>query len=144
MELTYYQLYLKNHLQSDFPELLRKLGAVEVENLLNERVIQATVTFENARREGLDIPSAQEMAVVALVQGLNFSTYVFLHDVLEKEFKSEFRQLAQQQRLAGFLLSLSATLDEAVQGYEADDTSTKRMKYNSIVGFIAQILSTAS
>lgn len=144
MDLTYYQLYLKNHLQSDFPELLRKLSSVEVENLLNERVIQATVTFENARREGLDIPSAQEMAVVALVQGLNFSTYVFLHDVLEKEFKSEFRQLAQQQRLAGFLLSLSATLDEAVQGYEADDTSTKRMKYNSIVGFIAQILSTAS
>ena len=144
MELTYYQLYLKNHLQSDFPELLRKLGAVEVENLLNERVIQATVTFENVRREGLDISSAQEMAVAALLQGLNFSTYVFLHDVLEKEFKPEFGQLAQQQLLAGFLLSLSATLDEAVQGYEADDTSTKRMKYNSIVGFIAQILSTAS
>lgn len=143
MELTYYQLYLKNHLQSDFPELIRKLGSVEVENLLNERVLQATVTFENARREGLNISSAQEMAVAALVQGLNFSTYVFLHDVLEKEFKPEFGHLAQQQRLAGFLLSLCATLDEAVQGYEADDTSTKRMKYNSIVGFIAQILSTA-
>lgn len=144
MELTYYQLYLKNHLQSDFPELLRKLGSVEVENLLNERVIQATVTFENARREGLNISSAQEMAVAALVQGLNFSTYVFLHDILEVEFKSEFGQLTQQQRLAGFLLSLSATLDESVQSYEADDTSTKRMKYNSFVGFIAQILSTAS
>lgn len=144
MELTYYQLYLKNHLQSDFPELLRKLSSVEVENLLTERVIQATVTFENARREGLDIPSVQEMAIATLVQGLTFSTYVFLHDVLEREFKPEFGQLAQQQRLVVFLLSLCVTLDEAVQGYEADDTSTKRMKYNSIVGFMAQTLSTAS
>jgi hypothetical protein len=144
MELTYYQLYLKNHLQSDFPELLRKLSSVEVENLLTERVIQATVTFENARREGLDIPSGQEMAVATLVQGLNFSSYVFLHDVLEREFKPEFGELAQQHRLVVFLLSLCATLDEAVQGYEADDTSTKRMKYNLIVGFMAQTLSTAS
>ncbi|HAK80118.1 MAG TPA: hypothetical protein DCM71_25245 [Runella sp.] len=139
-DLDFFELYLTDFLQSDFPELLRKLSSSEIKTLLTVRASNATTAFENARREGLTVMAAQEVAIHSLVKGLDFSIYNFLHDTLEKEFKQIFETLAQQQRLVPILLSFCAPLNDFILQYEIDDTPTKQIRYSLIVNTLSQAL----
>ncbi|WP_028524448.1 DUF1896 family protein [Runella limosa] len=142
-DIDFFELYLTDFLQSDFPELLRKLSLSEIKTLLTVRASNATTAFENARREGLTVMAAQEVAIHSLVQGLDFSIYNFLHDTLEKEFKQIFETLTQQQRLVPVLLSFCAPLNDFILQYEIDDTPTKQIRYSLIVNAISQALAKA-
>lgn len=142
-DIDFFELYLTDFLQSDFPELLRKLSLSEIKTLLTVRASNATTAFENARREGLTVMAAQEVAIHSLVQGLDFSIYNFLHDTLEKEFKQIFETLTQQQRLVSVLLSFCAPLNDFILQYEIDDTPTKQIRYSLIVNAISQALAKA-
>ena len=139
-DLDFFELYLTDFLQSDFPELLRKLSSSEIKTLLTVRASNATTTFENARLEGLTVMAAQEVAIHSLVKGLDFSIYNFLHDTLEKEFKQIFETLTQQQRLVPILLSFCAPLNDFILQYEIDDTPTKQIRYSLIVNTLSQAL----
>lgn len=139
-DLDFFELYLTDFLQSDFPELLRKLSSSEIKTLLTVRASNATTAFENARREGLTVMAAQEVAIHSLVKGLDFSIYNFLHDTLEKEFKQIFETLTQQQRLVPILLSFCAPLNDFILQYEIDDTPTKQIRYSLIVNTLSQAL----
>ena len=139
-DLDFFELYLTDFLQSDFPELLRKLSSSEIKTLLTVRASNATTAFENARREGLTVMAAQEVAIHSLVKGLNFSIYNFLHDTLEKEFKHIFEALPQQQRLVPILLSFCTPLNDFILQYEMDDTPTKQFRYSLIVNTLSQAL----
>ena len=139
-DLDFFELYLTDFLQSDFPELLRKLSSSEIKTLLTVRASNATTAFENARLEGLTVMAAQEVAIHSLVKGLDFSIYNFLHDTLEKEFKQIFETLTQQQRLVPILLSFCAPLNDFILQYEIDDTPTKQIRYSLIVNTLSQAL----
>ena len=139
-DLDFFELYLTDFLQSDFPELLRKLSSSEIKTLLTVRASNATTAFENARKEGLTVMTAQEVAIHSLVQGLDFSIYNFLHDTLEKEFKQIFETLTQQQRLVPVLLSFCAPLNDFILQYEIDYTPTKQIRYSLIVNTLSQAL----
>ena len=139
-DLDFFELYLTDFLQSDFPELLRKLSSSEIKTLLTVRASNATTTFENARLDGLTVMAAQEVAIHSLVKGLDFSIYNFLHDTLEKEFKQIFETLTQQQRLVPILLSFCAPLNDFILQYEIDDTPTKQIRYSLIVNTLSQAL----
>lgn len=139
-DLDFFELYLKDFLQSDFPELLRKLNSAEIKTLLAVRASNATTAFENARREGLTVMAAQEVAIQSLVQGLDFSIYNFLHDTLEKDFKQTFETLSQKQHLVPVLLSLCGPLNDSILQYEVDDSPSKQIRYSLIVNAISQAL----
>ena len=86
VELSYYGLYLLSYLQEHHPDKAGDASFVE------ERADRAAVAFEQARREGYLPEGAQELAMSALLEGLRFSKYDTIIEVLWNEFPDEIAQ----------------------------------------------------
>ena len=85
-ELSYYGLYLLSYLKENHPD--KAHDAVFVES----RADRAAEMFEQARREGYPPEGAQEIAMAALLEGLRFSKYDTIIEVLWNEFAEEVAQ----------------------------------------------------
>lgn len=85
-ELSYYGLYLLSYLREHHPDKAHDSAFVE------ERADRAAEAFEQARREGYLPEGAQELAMAALLEGLRFSKYDTIIEVLWNEFPKEIAQ----------------------------------------------------
>ena len=85
-ELSYYGLYLLSYVKENHPD--KAHDAVFVES----RADRAAEMFEQARREGYPPEGAQEIAMAALLEGLRFSKYDTIIEVLWNEFAEEVAQ----------------------------------------------------
>ena len=85
-ELSYYGLYLLSYLKENHPD--KAHDAVFVES----RADRAAEMFEQALREGYPPEGAQEIAMAALLEGLRFSKYDTIIEVLWNEFAEEVAQ----------------------------------------------------
>ena len=82
-ELSYYGLYLLDYLRKYHPDKVSDTG------LISGREEAAAETFEKARLEGSSTEAAQEEAMRVLLEGLHFSPYALLREVVENEFADE-------------------------------------------------------
>lgn len=140
MEQDYFSLYLKNYLQSDFPDVLVKLTKEEQVSFIQERTRQAATTFEQERLAGKDILQAQEAAITQLTHGLLLSTYLFLEDLLETEFRQEFQRLANSGKCQTFLITVCPTLEQLVQKYHSETGENQRLCYNILIGQLENLI----
>lgn len=85
-ELSYYGLYLLSYLKENHPDKAHDAAFVE------SRADRAAEIFEQARREGYPPEGAQEIAMAALLEGLRFSKYDTIIEVLWNEFAEEVAQ----------------------------------------------------
>ena len=85
-ELSYFGLYLLSYLKDNHPDKAHDAAFVE------ERADRAADVFEQARREGYPPEGAQELAMAALLEGLRFSKYDTIIEVLWNEFSEEVAQ----------------------------------------------------
>lgn len=85
-ELSYYGLYLLSYLKENHPDKAHDAAFVE------SRADRASEMFEQARREGYPPEGAQEIAMAALLEGLRFSKYDTIIEVLWNEFAEEVAQ----------------------------------------------------
>ncbi len=85
-ELSYYGLYLLSYLKENHPDKANDAAFIE------ERADCAAEAFEQARREGYLPEGAQELAMTALLEGLRFSKYNTIIEVLWNEFTEEIAQ----------------------------------------------------
>jgi len=85
-ELSYYGLYLLSCLNENHPNLLSDTDFIE------ERADLATDTYEQARLEGYTTEGSQELAMATLLQGLHFSMFNTIIEVLWNEFEHEVSQ----------------------------------------------------
>ena len=85
-ELSYYGLYLLSYLKENHPDKAHDTAFVE------SRADRASEMFEQARREGYPPEGAQEIAMAALLEGLRFSKYDTIIEVLWNEFAEEVAQ----------------------------------------------------
>lgn len=85
-ELSYYGLYLLSYLREHHPDKAGDTAFVE------ERADRAAEVFEQARREGYLPEGAQELAMSALLEGLRFSKYDTIIEVLWNEFADDIPQ----------------------------------------------------
>lgn len=85
-ELSYYGLYLLSYLREHHPDKADDTAFVE------ERADRAAEVFEQARREGYLPEGAQELAMSALLEGLRFSKYDTIIEVLWNECSDEIPQ----------------------------------------------------
>ena len=86
VELSYYGLYLLSYLREHHPDKADDTAFIE------ERADRATEAFEQARREGYLPEGAQELAMTALLEGLRFSKYDTIIEVLWNEFADDIPQ----------------------------------------------------
>lgn len=107
-ELSYYGLYLLDYLRKYHPDKVSDTG------LISGREEAASETFEKARRAGSSTEAAQEEAMRVLLEGLHFSPYALLREVVENEFADE---VAASDREA-FCRKLFPYLKNLLGGYD--------------------------
>lgn len=142
MEQDYFTLYLQSHLQSDFPDVLARLNTVEIENLVSERVNQAASVFEQQRLAGKDVLQAQEVAIAELTNGLSFSTYSFLDNLLKTEFVADYQRLTASDKRQTFLIAICPLLERLVQKYESESGKNQRLCYYLIISQLENLIQT--
>ena len=82
-ELSYYGLYLLDYLRKYHPDKV-----IDIE-FITGREEAASETFEKERAAGSTVEAAQEEAMRILLEGLHFSPYALLLEVVENEFADE-------------------------------------------------------
>jgi len=112
-ELSYYGLYLLNHLRENrFPQ-------ANDADFIRERADHAAEVYEQARRSDLFADAAQELAMSALLKGLHLSKYNILHDVVDNEFPLEVAVEDQE----AFVTNLLPLVDNVYSIYDLTDDS---------------------
>lgn len=122
MVLSYYGLYLLQYLKENHPDKTSDADFIAVRDEL------ASDTFEQARLVGYPVEGAQELAMNALLQGLHFSEYRTLVDVLENEF-SDAVPLEKVQPLT---LKLIPKFKEIFSGYPLSDDFAQSPEYDNL------------
>lgn len=84
-ELSYYGLYLLDYLRKYHPD------KVSDTPFITGREEAASETFEKERTAGSTVEAAQEEAMRVLLEGLHFSPYALLLEVVENEFPKRCR-----------------------------------------------------
>lgn len=110
-ELSYYGLYLLDYLRKYHPDKV-----IDTE-FITGREEAAAETFEKARLEGSSTEAAQEEAMRVLLEGLHFSPYALLLEVVENEFSEE----VQEQEREAFCREIFPHLKNLFAGYPTTD-----------------------
>ena len=110
-ELSYYGLYLLDYLRKYHPD------KVSDTPFITGREAAASETFEKERAVGNTVEAAQEEAMRVLLEGLHFSPYALLREVVDNEFADE---VADSDREA-FCRELFPYLKNLLGGYDTSD-----------------------
>lgn len=110
-ELSYYGLYLLDYLRKYHPDKV-----IDTE-FITGREEAAAETFEKERAAGSTVEAAQEEAMRVLLEGLHFSPYALLLEVVENEFSDE---VAASDREA-FCREIFPHLKNLFAGYPTTD-----------------------
>lgn len=120
--LSYYGLYLLQYLKENHPDKTADADFIAVRDEL------ASDTFEQARLAGYPVEGAQELAMQALLQGLHFSEYRTLADVLESEFSDN----VPPEKVRLLTLKLLPKFKEIFSGYPLSDDFARSPEYDSL------------
>ena len=82
-DFSYYGLYLLEYLRTN------RFEQATDETFIRERADRAAETYEQARLEGYTTAGAQELAMNILLEGLRYSKYAILREVVENEFSDD-------------------------------------------------------
>lgn len=110
-ELSYYGLYLLDYLRKYHPD------KVSDAPFIAGREEAASETFEKERAAGSTVEAAQEEAMRVLLEGLHFSPYALLLEVVENEFSEE----VQEQEREAFCREIFPHLKNLFAGYPTTD-----------------------
>ncbi|WP_289415464.1 DUF1896 domain-containing protein [Bacteroides acidifaciens] len=82
-DFSYYGLYLLDYLRTN------KFEQASDDAFIRERADRAAETYERARLDGSTSAGAQELAMNTLLEGLHYSKYAILREVVENEFSDD-------------------------------------------------------
>lgn len=132
LPFSYYTLRLTAYLQEHFPE------KSEDKSFIRSRAGQAAEAYSDAVRNGMDHFQAAEIAREILLEGLHFSPYNTLVEILWNEFADIVPQ-SYAPTLAIHLLPLA---ESVFDGYLLSDdfaySADYDMLYTELTGFIRQ------
>ena len=98
-DFSYYGLYLLDYLRKN------KFEQATDEAFIRERADRAAEVYERARLDGTSTAGAQELAMNTLMEGLRYSKYAILREVVENEFADEVPE-AEREAFTQKLLPL--------------------------------------
>ncbi|WP_175636708.1 DUF1896 family protein [Bacteroides fragilis] len=130
-ELSYYGLYLLSYLKENHPDKTDDAAFIE------SRADRAADAFEQARREGYLPEGAQELAMTALLDGLHFSRYDTIIEVLWNEFADE----AAQSEAPDVALKLLPSLEGIFSQYSLSDDFAYSPEYEQLYTELAGAIS---
>ena len=110
-DFSYYGLYLLDYLRTN------RFEQATDEAFIRERADRAAETYERARLEGYPADGAQELAMKTLTEGLRYSKYAILREVVENEFAGE----VQESERESFLQRLLPLVGNVFSIYDLSD-----------------------
>ena len=135
-EFSYYRLRLETYLKDYHPERLAD------EAFIRARSDAAAQAYEDAFRQGYPVLEAGYIATEVLFEGLHFSPYYTLEQIIENEFAN----VVPPERAADFALRLlqSNSIRETIEKYEPGDDFDGRPEYDQLytelTGVIVELL----
>lgn len=123
-ELSYFQLLLEKYISEHHPELSNDKAFVD------SRADEALSVYTNAITVGLSYLEAEEAASEVLYNGLHFSKYDTIVEVLWNEFEENIPQ-SLAERLAAILLGNTA-IQKTFAKYKLDDDFDGKPEYNEL------------
>ena len=135
-EFSYYRLRLESYLKDYHPERLSD------EAFICTRSDAAAQAYEDAFRQGYPVLEAGYIATEVLFEGLHFSPYYTLEQIIENEFAN----VVPPERAADFALRLlqSDTIRETIEKYEPGDDFDGSPEYDQLytelTGVIVELL----
>lgn len=121
-DLFYYGLYLLSYLKENHPDKATDTDFIE------NRADLAAEVYEQARIEGYTPEGAQELAMLTLMEGLHFSKYNTLIEVLWNEFVDEM----PQGDAADLAVKLQPSLEEVFAKYPLSDDFAYTPEYDAL------------
>ena len=110
-DFSYYGLYLLDYL------LTNRFEQASDDAFIRERADRAAETYERARLEGYPPEGAQELAMDTLLQGLRYSKYAVLREVVENEFADE----VPEEKREAFIRKLLPHVGNVFSAYDLSD-----------------------
>ena len=110
-DFSYYGLYLLNYLTTN------KFEQAADEAFIRERADRAAEAYERARLDGYSAAGAQELAMKVLTEGLHYSKYAILLEVVENEFAGEVPEAERE----AFTLKLLPLVGNVFSIYDLSD-----------------------
>lgn len=130
-DFSYYQVKLKDHLESSFPE---KAGDT---HFIEQRSRWAANAYEGAFRAGNALEQCDEIADYILYENLHFSKFNTLFEVLNYEFADIFDEVEYRD----FAIKILPACEEVFNHYELTDdfayTTHYDLLYTELTGLIA-------
>lgn len=121
-ELSYYGLYLLSYLKENHPDKVHDTAFID------SRSDHAADVYEQSRLEGYLPEGAHELAMAALLEGLHFSKYDTIIEVLWNEFSDE---VAQSEAPAA-TLKLQPSLEGIFSQYPLSDDFAYSPEYEQL------------
>ena len=110
-DFSYYGLYLLDYLRTN------RFEQATDEAFIRERADRAAGMYERAMLEGYPAAGAQELAMRTLLEGLRYSKYAILREVVENEFAGE----VQESERESFLQRLLPLVGNVFSVYDLSD-----------------------
>ncbi|WP_047444287.1 DUF1896 family protein [Alistipes sp. ZOR0009] len=101
------------------PDLALK-GKDYIENEINLRSSQAYESFEESRKDGLDVNSSLEIAFEVLKQGLLFSKYQHVKSLMISYF-FDYLELQSEEDQNNFILNITIKASDVFERYVSSD-----------------------
>ncbi len=120
-ELSYYRLRLETYLKDYHPHRLSE------ETFIVERAEAAAKTYEENFLAGANTDEADQQALEVLFQGLHFSEYFFIEQILDNEFSDEV-PAELTANLADMILK-NDTIKETIARYNPGDSFDEKPEY---------------
>lgn len=121
-ELDYYKMRLQKYLHSSFPELL------EDHEFIQERSDSAAEAYEEAFRAGNPVDVCKDEAKQVLFEGLYFSKFSTIFDVLTSEFEHELKE----EQFRPFAMQMTLVCEPVFAGYELHDDFAYSLEYDRL------------
>ena len=135
-EFSYYRLRLESYLKDYHPERLAD------EAFIRDRSDAAAQAYEDAFRQGYPIFEAGHIATEVLFEGLHFSPYYTLEQIIENEFANTI----PSDRIEAFALRLlqsdaiRETIAKYAPGDDFDGSPEYDQLYTELTGVIVELL----
>jgi hypothetical protein len=123
-ELSYYRLRLETYLKDYHPHRLTD------ERFISERADMSAKIYEESFLAGATPDEAEETALQVLFEGLHFSEYFFIEQILDNEFSDEVpSELTPELSL---LLLKNDAVKAAIAKYNPGDTFDEKPEYDRL------------
>lgn len=136
----YFQQRLHSYLSEEHPDLIESMNPVEFSAFLTTRAEAAAGSFEQARRAGADMVTAEELAQQTLRAGLD-SPYPFLVDFLQLHFPEIHQRLEETGQIRPVALALESALRPEVILLRRATGKEKTLREYALIGLLQTRLS---